>query len=462
MRACVQFLAKLYLSCNDPQKKEFVSPITGVLTGKVWKHERSIILKSFSKSSLEQSEKAIIQTTQDLIHAVKTKLSQKSPPDDSTISMNVLHLMKMITMDVFGKAAFSHSFGNCGSLALSPVAEAFDFLGRDLFRRLSSGSMLPWNLFYQWPNEANKQSAAANLLLRTFVRQAITDRKSPARSCDGNESIETQESESQNDLLARLMKAHKEAGTKEVNDLKTQMKKKTSSKRNDLDTLTDKVLEDVLISLLFAGYDTTSITLSYALYMLASHDSMYQSCLEEIDRVGVNEDSWENLVLIKAVVKEVLRLFPPGFMTTRTLQKPAKMSDGFVLPPCQVIVSIWAIQRSEENFPHATSFRPDRWASWTGREWKSRSSTDTVQPNDCSNIAAGNEQAFLAFSSGARSCPGQKFAWRELVLVLAGLLKELIFKTIDGYELTPEQFGIVQQPKDGLPMEIGLRLSPCC
>ena len=69
-------------------------------------------------------------------------------------------------------------------------------------------------------------------------------------------------------------------------------------------------------------------------------------------------------------------------------------------------------------------------------------------------VPAANRSAFFAFSAGGRSCPGQKFAIQETVLVLAVLLRHLQFRPIPGKELVTVRGGIVKHPKDGMPMMV--------
>ena len=75
---------------------------------------------------------------------------------------------------------------------------------------------------------------------------------------------------------------------------------------------------------------------------------------------------------------------------------------------------------------------------------------------DNGTIPAGNRKAHFAFSGGARSCAGQKFAMKEAVGVLARLLYRLKFTALDDYELIPKRQGLVQKPKGGMPMKIQL------
>ena len=267
---------------------------------------------------------------------------------------------------------------------------------------------------------------------------------------------------------------------------------------------------------LFAGYDTTSITLSYSLYLLSQHKEERDICLAEIDAVMDDagreangrcrdEDGpvldVERLQYTKAVVLESLRLFPPAPMTSRSLERALEI-DGHVLPAkTHVNIPIWSIHHDERNFPFPDHFLPKRWverteddinnsdknATWIdrtvsrdryrrsslasvssdisipGRKDSISNSADVINdevnqvctsPDDVPPV---NLDAFCAFSGGGRSCPGRKIAVQESVTVLAYLLRNFCFEATEGYELNPIQASFIQKPKDDLPMKISLR-----
>lgn len=398
------------------------------LSGRLWKYERSNIMKSFTPTTLGYSKDAMTKVAGTFVESMKQKLA-----GHKSMAFDVEKLMKLITLDVFGIAAFSHPFRSCEALKLSSVAEAFDYVGHDISRRLRPGGLTLANFFYCIPTKENIANGKAVATVRMFVMDAIEARR---------KNIATDLVNKHKDLVTTFLDAHSSAKGTALSE-----------------ECTDEVLVDVLVSLLFAGYDTTSVTLSYALYMLGMHHQYYLNCIEEIDRVGV--DNVDDLVFVRAAIKEVLRLFPPAFMTTRFLQKKIELDDGFVIPKdVNVLICIWAIQRDQANFPEPMTFRPDRWARRVGAGWVER--TKDKEPSvSCATedgvIPAGNDDAFFPFSAGARSCPGQKFALQEATTVLACLLRELQFTPITGYSLEPERNGIVQHAKGGIPMEISLR-----
>lgn len=200
--------------------------------------------------------------------------------------------------------------------------------------------------------------------------------------------------------------------------------------------------------------DTTSVTLTFALYLLATNPNVQQQCVEEIKMVK-NCHNVEDLVYTKAVIWEALRLFPAGNRTNRVLAKPLELSGGFVAPAgTRIFIPIYCIHHDHRNFPQPEAFRPDRWVKEDESEdrWVEREETD-----ETGDIAAGNRKAFLAFSSGGRNCVGQKFATQEAVVVLATLLKGLKFSPVNDYVLETTDKDLILKPVNGVPLKVETR-----
>lgn len=95
------------------------------------------------------------------------------------------------------------------------------------------------------------------------------------------------------------------------------------SKRSKLDPEFRRIAIDQIKIFIFAGHDTTSGTISYALYKLGQFPSKCAMVRKEIDMVfGENADiaqcikddpySVNKLEYITAVIRETLRIFPPA------------------------------------------------------------------------------------------------------------------------------------------------------
>jgi cytochrome P450 len=241
------------------------------------------------------------------------------------------------------------------------------------------------------------------------------------------------------------------------------------------------------MTLLFGGYDTTSITLSYALYLMAIHPELQKECLEEVDSVFVGDtctnthasldqsevqnlfvldDPIRQLPYTHAIILETLRIFPPAPVTVRTLEKPMELDGKVFLQGTNIMVPIWCIQRDSRNFPKPLEMHPQRWVRRRKADivhgestWEERPLENEEEGNEDTAIPPpGNRDAFCVFAAGARNCVGRKLALQEAVTLLAIFVRSLKFDLVhEGYKVTPKLCSVVQQPHDGLPMIISLR-----
>uniref|UniRef100_A0A6J0UNZ8 Cytochrome P450 27C1 isoform X2 n=1 Tax=Pogona vitticeps TaxID=103695 RepID=A0A6J0UNZ8_9SAUR len=169
-----------------------------------------------------------------------------------------------------------------------------------------------------------------------------------------------------------------------------------------------------MTEMLLAGVDTTSFTLSWATYLLAKHPEVQHSIYKEIvsnlrkDKVPDAHDI-PNLPMIRALLKETLRLFPvlPG--NGRVTQKDMVIG-GYLIPKgTQLALCHYATSYQEENFPSANEFMPDRWLR--------KSNMDRVD-----NFGS------IPFGYGIRSCIGKRIAELEIHLALIQLLRHFEIK----------------------------------
>jgi cytochrome P450 len=392
----------------------------GFLKGKEWRYHRGALVRSLKPESMRQSKSSMTKIVSTLVASLKKKIGDEGPVKD-----NVHKLIKMITIDSFGKAAFMTDFGCCESLTLTPFSKAFDCLMKEFILRLEAPVYVPWNFFYSIPTKRNREMMASRTLVRSFLTEMIKLRREKPVG----------------DILSNLIAAHNESAEQDRPD--------------DGHGCSDEALKDVMMSMLLAGYDTTSTAVSYALYLIGKHPEVEANCLQEIRSSAADTDV-DDYCYCQAVFQETLRLYSPAPQILRTLQRPLKMDNGLVLPAGMfVALPIFHIQRSERTFQNALTFRPDRWVKRdpvTGR-WTERQMTDV----DTSSIAPGNREACFDFSAGARSCPGKRFAFQLGTITMVGLMKELKFTSDPGYEVIPSRCGPLQAPKGGVQLTISIR-----
>ncbi|KAF7468550.1 25-hydroxyvitamin D-1 alpha hydroxylase mitochondrial [Marmota monax] len=160
--------------------------------------------------------------------------------------------------------------------------------------------------------------------------------------------------------------------------------------------------------LLLAGVDTVSNTLSWALYELSRHPEVQKALHSEITAtLGPGSCAHpqatvlSQLPLLKAVVKEVLRLYPVVPGNSRVPDKDIHVGDYII--PKNTLVSLchYATSRDPAQFPEPNSFRPARWLG---------------------EGPAPHPFASLPFGFGKRSCMGRRLAELELQMALAQIL----------------------------------------
>jgi cytochrome P450 family 4 len=379
-----------------------------VLTGREWKTQRTAITKALHTTvSHEAHGRSVVSATQVLVDALLKKAETAAP-----LQFELGELMKLLTLDIFGQTAMNVNFGCCESLQPSLYAAAFDFLASEMMRRMTTGIIDPSSQIYCITTSRNRRQAQQREFLQSYISDRISERQ------------QLEPKEFPNDLLTAMI---------QVKDL------------------SEDELVDTLLSLLFAGYETTASTLSYTIYLISRDASVEQQCLKEIDRLDTISAKPSDYAYLQAVLMETLRLYPPVISTTRSIEKELVL-DGIPVPSgTYLYIPIWTIQRDPNNFSDPTEFLPERWVvadAHTGH-WTRRDPPEHL----------GNVEAWIPFSAGARNCAGRAFAMHEMTLTLAVLLKNLRFQPPEDYDLIPYREGLVQTPKGGLPVTVSKRPS---
>jgi cytochrome P450 len=429
-----------------PIISHFISRVIGpknllFLNGKEWKQSRDAITRTFVHSFLEQSQQDAWQVSQDLIRTLQERLLTHHDKNDQTgtpLELDVAPIMKMVTSDIFGKAAFATNFDCCKTLQHSLIVGCFESILKEVIGRLEN-PFLPWNFFFSLPLEKNRQLDKYVKILRDFIQSLLQEARMKMENLGNDLSPKNRDASIRISLVDRLVVAC------------------DSQKESSVGQLTDDVLTDVIATLLIASYDTTSTTLSMALYLLAMHPNIQDECAREVcGRQQIS--SAENLVYCTAVVKESLRLYPPAVLSDRTLTKPFTFSDGYVAPKgARCFVPIYAIHRDEKYFPRPLECLPERWCqrSGEGTRWVERIMEEERGMSKA--VPIGNSEALIPFSAGGRVCPGAKFAMQESTIVLANLVQAFRWKPVPGYQLKMDLHGPLPQPAHGMPLQFEKR-----
>ncbi|XP_029442612.1 25-hydroxyvitamin D-1 alpha hydroxylase, mitochondrial-like [Rhinatrema bivittatum] len=175
--------------------------------------------------------------------------------------------------------------------------------------------------------------------------------------------------------------------------------------------------------LLLAGVDTISSTLSWSLYELSRHPLIQTALYHEICEVVQGEPipsaaHVARMPLLKAVVKEVLRLYPVVPGNARVISDRDIRVGEYTIPKKTLITLChYATSRDERFFPNPNKFQPERWLR----------KDESLHP-----------YASIPFGFGKRSCIGRRIAELEVYLALARILIH--------FEVRPEHQDNIVQP----------------
>lgn len=170
----------------------------------------------------------------------------------------------------------------------------------------------------------------------------------------------------------------------------------------------------VTVANMFAGSDTTAITLRAIFYYLLRNPETMKRLRQELERDAVfNQDglaTWSNvhaLPYLSAVIKEGLRCHPAaGLSLERVVPSAGLTIDSYSIPPGTIVgCNAWVIHRSESVFGARTElFRPERWLE-----------ANETQRNEMNNL-------LFSFSAGTRSCIGKNISLLEMYKLVPALL----------------------------------------
>ncbi|MDT3399303.1 cytochrome P450 [Streptomyces sp. B1866] len=204
--------------------------------------------------------------------------------------------------------------------------------------------------------------------------------------------------------------------------------------------LSDAEASDQVISFLFAGTETGAATLAWALHLLARHPDVEKRLHEEADTVLAGRtatyDDLPRLEFAAQVITEALRLYPPGWMLTRTANTAARLGPYEIPAGSTVALSAYLLHHRPDVFPEPERFDPDRWAGPAG--------------------ARAARSVMIPFSTGARKCIGEDFAVAETALTLATVAARWRLRPVPGAQVRPELRSIILKPR-GLRMRLTAR-----
>jgi cytochrome P450 len=181
--------------------------------------------------------------------------------------------------------------------------------------------------------------------------------------------------------------------------------------------LTDRNIRDEVMTLLFAGHDTTTSTVVFLFHELARHPQL-------ADAEDFN---------LEQALDETLRLYPPAWIGPRRSIEPAEIAGVTVPGGVPVEYSSWASHHLPDVWDDPQAFKPERFT-----------------PENREQIPKG---AYVPFGGGSRTCIGMRFGQAEINVIAAKILERFRLDLEPGYQLRVRQTPTIG-PRDGMPVTV--------
>ena len=281
-----------------------------------------------------------------------------------------------------------------------------------LYHALDEG-LKPINFIIPWlPLPHKRKRDAANRKMTQLYIDIIQ-----ARRARTNSRGESQVSE---DLIWSLMESTYKDGT----------------------PIPDHEIAHMMIALLMAGQESSSVTSCWTMLHLAANPSLIEELYEEQLRfIGppstpLTYENVHKLPLLTATIRETLRLHSPIHSIMRKVKTPLPIADTpFEIPPSHILLATPAtIMKSNTYYTNPEEWAPHRWDRMADPREQEREKMDYGY----GVVATGADSHFLPFGAGRHRCIGEQFALVQLTVVVSVLVRNLRFRNPEG------QSGVVE------------------
>uniref|UniRef100_A0A673ALY8 unspecific monooxygenase n=1 Tax=Sphaeramia orbicularis TaxID=375764 RepID=A0A673ALY8_9TELE len=185
--------------------------------------------------------------------------------------------------------------------------------------------------------------------------------------------------------------------------------------------LTDHEILSQAMIFIFAGYETSSSTLCFLAYNLATHPHIQKKLQEEIDETFPDKPTYEGVMQMEYLdmtLNESSRLYPIGTRLERMTKATVEINGVTIPKGTVVMVPVYTLHRDPALWTEPEVFNPERF---------SKENKDNIDP-----------YAFLPFGAGPRNCIGMRFALVMMKLAIVQILQRYSFVTCKETEIPLE------------------------
>lgn len=371
----------------------------GILSssGLFWAHQRKIIAPELYLDKMKAKVGMIVDCTNIMLRSWETKLEK-----DGVSEIKVDQDLRNLSGDIIARACFGSNYVE----------------GREIFSKLRELQNIICKIFagipgFRYlPNENNRQMWRLEKEISSKISKLIKRRQIDAHD--------------EQDLLQMILDSAKKC---ESGD---------SFLPNS--TARERFMIDNCKNIFFAGYETTAITTSWCLMLLATHPDWQDRVRAEVLKICgkdgiIDANLLKSMKTLTMVIQETLRLYPPAASVVRQAFEDINFKGIQVPKGMNLQIPMPILHQDPELWGHdAHKFNPERFANGV-------------------HGACKIPQVYMPFGMGPRVCLGQHLAMVELKVILSLILLKFQFSLSPSYCHSPS-FHMLIEPGHGVALHM--------
>ncbi|KAL4600212.1 hypothetical protein ACB092_11G182000 [Castanea dentata] len=367
----------------------------GILSsnGAIWAHQRKIIAPELYIDKVKGMVNLMVDSTTSMLRSWESRIENEGGIADIKIKEH----LRSLSADIISRACFGSNYSQ----------------GEEIFLKLNTlqGIMSKGNVgvpgYRFLPSKNNRAMWKLEEEINSMILKVVKQRT---------------EASYEKDLLQMVLE-----GAKSYNDY---YGPSTDSSR-------DKFIVDNCKNIYFAGHETTAITATWSLMLLAAHPEWQARARAEVLEIcgdsPPDANMLRNMKTLTMVIQETLRLYPPAAFVIRAALEDITFKDIMISKGMNIQIPVPILQQQCDLWgSDAHKFNPERFAHGVVGACKT-------------------PQAYMPFGVGPHVCAGQHFAMTELKVILTLILSKFCFSLSPGYVHSPA-FRLVIVPEHGVTL----------